>query len=86
MKLNNPGDCITFLAIGIRWTKKYGYCWLRYNWKINCETVRSTGCECEKGTPHNTIADFAQWLSTETAPKEIAQYIADSLQKEFWRS
>lgn len=86
MKLNNPGDCITFLAIGIRWTKKYGHCWLRYNWKINCETVRSTGCECEKGASHNTIADFAQWLSTETAPKEIAQYIADSLQKEFWRS
>lgn len=85
IKLNNSGDCITFLAIGIRWTKKYGHCWLRYSWKINCDTVRSTGCDCEKGTPHNTIADFAQWLSTESAPKEIAQYIADSLQKEFWR-
>ena len=86
LKLNNPGDCITFLALGLRWNKKYGHCWLKYSWKINCETTRSTGCDCEKGTPYNTIEEFTQWLSTESATKEIAQYIADSLQKEFWRS
>ena len=86
MRFSNQGDCITFLSLGLRWAKKYGHYWLKYSWKINCETTCSTGCGCEKGTPHNTIADFAQWLSTETAPKEIAQYIADSLQKEFWRS
>ncbi len=86
VKLNNPGDCITFLALGVRWNKKYGHCWLKYSWKINCETTRSNGCDCEKGTPCGTIEEFSQWLSTDNAPKEIAQYIADSLQKEFWRS
>lgn len=86
MKLDNPGDCITFIAIGVRWIKKFGHCWLRYSWKVNCETVRSTGCDCEKGTPYNSITDFAHWLSTESAPKEIAQNVADSLQKEFWRT
>lgn len=64
----------------------YGHCLLRYSWKINCETTRSTGGDCEKGTPYKTIEEFTQWLSTESSPKEIAQYIADSLQKEFWRS
>lgn len=85
LKLNNPDDCMTFLAIGLRWNRKYGHCWLKYSWKINCETTRSTGCDCEKGTPCNTIEEFTQWLSTESAPKEIAQFIADSLQKEFWQ-
>lgn len=73
MKLSNKGDCITFLAVGLRWAKKFGHCWLKYSWKINCETTRSSGCDCEKGTPCNTIEEFTQWLSTDNAPKEIAQ-------------
>lgn len=86
IRLSNQGDCITFLSLGLRWSKKYGHCWLKYSWRINCETTRSTGCDCEKGTPYNTIKEFIQWLSTDNTPKEIAQYIADSLQKEFWKS
>lgn len=86
MKLSNKGDCITFLGLGLRWAKKYGHCWLKYSWRINCETTRSFGCNCEKGTPYNSIEEFTQWISSDNAPKEIAQYIADSLQKEFWRS